>query len=120
MQVAFLKEDRLFPIPLLCEVRAPKPALAGALTEIARIVGKDLGQPLDIECAPLPKEAKHALITLHLPVSLASSHSHIWCLACRLACFCTDARVSVLIRAEEVFLPPTPSAPSLLATGSQA
>lgn len=117
MQNTILERDR--PAPLFCEVRAPRPAVAGALTEIARIVGKDLGQPLEIECAPLPREAKQALITLHLPAALAATHSHVWCLACRLACFCTDARVSVLIRAEEAFAPP-PSVVPLLATGSQA
>jgi hypothetical protein len=43
------------------------------------------------------------VLTLHLPAELAVSQHPVWCLACRLACFCPDARVSVLVRGEASF-----------------
>ena len=38
----------------------------------------------------------HLSVTPEEPVE----HHQVWCLACRVACFCSQARVSVLIESE--------------------
>jgi invasion protein IalB len=88
---------------LLCEIHAPRAAQAAALAEIAASVARDLGQPLAVKTLALGSVACGArrhepALTLHLPAALASTQHQAWCLACRLACFCPDARVSVLVQ----------------------
>lgn len=56
-----------------------------------------------------PMNAQHRadlLLVLRLPVELAASQHPVWCLVCRLACFCPAARLSMLILGEEAFAPP--------------
>jgi hypothetical protein len=83
-----------------CEIRAPSPMLAD-LERITRFCADEIGQSMEV----LTREISHGapLITLHLPAEQAASQHHVWCLACRLACFCPNARASVLVRAETQF-----------------
>jgi hypothetical protein len=92
---------------LLCEIHAPRTSLAASLADIAVICARDVGQTLAVKFfiveAPVRKEASPPSLTLHLPVELAAGQHPVWCLACRLACFLPDARVSVLIQGEHAF-----------------
>lgn len=82
---------------ILCEILAPRATDAAALGAIARTCARDLGQPLTVRAAPLDAPVRESVLTLHLPAELAASQHQIWCLACQLACFCPQARVSILV-----------------------
>ncbi|CAM2772736.1 hypothetical protein [Rariglobus hedericola] len=86
---------------IICEITAPRSAQAAALAEIAGLCARDAGQRLVVKTLVIGRSktgVNEPVLTLHLPVELASSQNQIWCLACRLACFCPDARVSVLVQ----------------------
>jgi hypothetical protein len=84
--------------PLFCEIHAPRAAQAAALAEIAVACARDVGQPLLVKTLLIGgREKTTPVLTLHLPVELAPSRHQVWCLACRLACFCPQARISVLV-----------------------
>jgi hypothetical protein len=89
--------------PIVCEIHARRASQAAAFAEIAVVCARDVGQPLAVKKLVMGAEAREAVLTLHLPVELAVDQHRVWCLACRLACFCPDARVSVLVRGETVF-----------------
>lgn len=90
---------------ILCEIHAQRASEAGALAEIAADLARDIGQPLAVKTLAIGRQSGHRepVLTLHLPIELAASQHPIWCLACRLACFCPSARVSVLVRGEAAF-----------------
>lgn len=83
-----------------CEIHAPNSALPD-LAAIVRFCAKELGYTLDLLTNEV--RAAEATITLHLSAEEAAAQHPVWCLACRLACFCPNARVSVLIRAGTEF-----------------
>lgn len=89
--------------PIVCEIHAPRASQAAAFAEIAVVCARDIGQPLSVKKLVMGAEAREAVLTLHLPVELAIDQHRVWCLACRLACFCPGARVSVLVRGEAAF-----------------
>lgn len=92
------------PYPLLCEILAPRSAQAAALAEIATACARDVAQPLIVKTLQMGAAAGRVpVLTLHLPAELASSQHQVWCLACRLACFCPAARVSVFVSGEGAF-----------------
>ena len=94
------------PVDIICEIHAPRSAVAASLAEIAVICARDVGQRLTVKTLVINAvECPEAVLTLHLPVELASTQHQVWCLACRLACFCPEARVSVLVRGEQAFAP---------------
>lgn len=96
-------------LAVVCEIFAPRAAQVAAFAEIASLCANDLGQPLIVKAAPAVAAARQPLLTLHLPAEFAASQHQVWCLACRLACFCPDARVSVLVKGEHSFAsPPRP------------
>lgn len=88
---------------IVCEILAPDAILATALGRIADICAYDTGQPVSLRT--LPFSAAEPAITLRLPVELAATQHPVWCLACRLACFCPEVRISVLILGENSFAP---------------
>lgn len=94
---------------LLCEVCSPDDPTASALAEIATACARELGLSLAIKTAAVrAKAGPHStpsVLTLHLPVEQAASQHEVWCLACRLACFCPSARVSVLVLGQSHFQP---------------
>lgn len=90
---------------IVCEILAPDAVLATALGRIAGLCARDTGQPLTLRT--LPFGGAEPALTLRLPVELAASQHPVWCLACRLACFCPSVRVSVLILGESTFAPKT-------------
>lgn len=108
--------------PVLCEIVTARAAHAAVLAEVAAACARDVGQPLTVKTlrfgrrAPSPAQPT---LTLHLPAELAASQHQIWCLACRLACFCPSARVSVLVLGADAFEAPgnddTASPPLLFA-----
>lgn len=55
------------------------------------------GCPIRLKKLVSALAAEEPVLTLHLPAELAATQPQVWCLACRLACFCPDARVSVLV-----------------------
>lgn len=94
--------------PIPCEIRAPG-KVAADLTHIAEFCAGEIG--LAIEVVTRDERVSEPLVTLHATPEQAVSQHPIWCLVCRLACFCPQARVSVLVRAESAFRPgPRPAA----------
>jgi hypothetical protein len=89
------------PAQVVCEILAPNAALAETLGRIVGACARDAGQPVTLSARPA--DGHDAVITLRLPVELASTQHPVWCLACQLACFCPQARVSVLILGENAF-----------------
>ncbi len=89
------------PAQVVCEILAPNAVLADTLGRIVGACARDAGQPVTLKA--LPHDERDAVITLQLPVALASTQHPVWCLACQLACFCPQARVSVLILGENSF-----------------
>ncbi len=94
--------------PIICEIHAPRSSQAAALAEIAAVCARDVGQPLISRTLAIGTDCVEASLTLHLPVEMAEAQHRVWCLACRLACFCPSARVSVLVRGEATFAPAPP------------
>lgn len=89
------------PAPSLrCEIHAPGSILAD-LTHIACFCAADVRLPIWTVPRAIPRD--ESAITLHLPVEAAATQHPVWCLACRLACFCPQTRVSVLVRADTAF-----------------
>lgn len=89
------------PSQVVCEILAPNAVLADALGRIVTTCAREAGQPVMLKS--LSSTERDAVITLRLPVDVASSQHPVWCLACQLACFCPQARVSVLILGENAF-----------------
>ncbi len=85
---------------IICEIHATG-STVGDLERIARFCADEIGQSMDV----LTREVGggDALITLHVSAEQAASQHPVWCLACRLACFCPNARVSIFVRAETKF-----------------
>jgi len=91
------------PPPVVCEIRSSHASEAGILSEIAKTCARELAQPLLVKTVSSGQRIQDPLITLQLPVELAATQHEVWCLACRLACFCPSARVSVFVSASEIF-----------------
>jgi hypothetical protein len=92
---------------LACEIISPSHDQGVALAAIALVCARDLGQALRVRRRRTDTDAP-ALLVLHLPATLAAAQHPVWCLACRLACFCPDARVSVQVSCRETFAPARP------------
>jgi hypothetical protein len=90
---------------IICEIHAPRSSQAAALAEIATVCARDVGQPLVARTLAIGSDCPEPALILHLPVELAVAQHRVWCLACRLACFCPMARVSVLVCGEKSFAP---------------
>jgi hypothetical protein len=84
---------------ILCELHAPSARRSSGLVKIIAALGHDVGQLLRIKVLELRggKAEQGASLTLHLPAELAASQHQVWCLACRLACFCPAVRVGVFV-----------------------
>ncbi|MBE2212368.1 MAG: hypothetical protein IAE82_00745 [Opitutaceae bacterium] len=80
---------------LRCEIHASK-RLAPILSNIVQTCARDLGQPVAVVLTARAN-ATIPVITLVLPAEVVIEPHQAWCLACRVACFCPDARVSVLV-----------------------
>lgn len=89
------------PVSLPCTIAGPDRATVCALAEIADACSRDLAVSLELRTSVTRKRDRQPpdgpVLTLHLPVELAASQHQVWCLACRLACFCPSVRVSVLV-----------------------
>ncbi len=93
--------------PLVCEIHASDAATGSDLAHIAETCARETGVTVAMQV--LSTGGRQQTLTLRLPAELAASQHPVWCLACRLACFCPTARVSVLILGEEMFTRPSPS-----------
>jgi len=89
-------------IALVCEIVARDAMTATAVAQIAKVCAQDVRQPLVVK-SRAQAGVSVTVLTLHLPAALAAGQTPAWCLACRLACFCPDARVSVLVLAAPEF-----------------
>ncbi|KXU37646.1 hypothetical protein AXK12_01530 [Cephaloticoccus capnophilus] len=89
--------------PVVCEIRSTHASESGILAEIAKTCARELAQPLLVKTIQAGPSTQDPLITLQLPVEMAATQHEIWCLACRLACFCPSARVSVFVSASDLF-----------------
>jgi hypothetical protein len=100
---------------VVCEITATQLPLASELARIARACAKDLGQKISVCTPKIATQARHSaepVLTLHLSAELAAAQHPVWCLACRLACFCPTARVSVLVHGEKAFRTESTPAPA--------
>lgn len=88
---------------LVCEIHTSDATNGADLAHIAATCARETG--VAVITRVLPTHGREQTLTLHLPAELAASQHPVWCLACRLACFCPGARVSVLILGEEAFCP---------------
>jgi len=96
---------------IVCEILAPHAKLTRALADAANIAARSVGQAILIKTHAVNIGGRDdVVITLHLPTVLAAEQHQVWCLACRLACLCPQARVSVLILGQDAFASP-PSRP---------
>lgn len=86
-----------------CEIVTSTSAAAASLAEIAAKCAHTTGHVLVPVKLEAQRPVKQPLLTLLLPLELAGAQNEVWCLACRLACFCPDARISVLVQAAEAF-----------------
>lgn len=77
---------------------------AAALAQVAAVCARDVGQPLAVTTR-VRRAIRESLVTLYLPAAIAATQRQIWCLACRLACFCPGTRVSVLVQGEFALAP---------------
>jgi hypothetical protein len=98
------------PAAVVCEIIADSIEQARTIARIAAACAFDVGQPVVIQTSrharttsPRQTATRVSVLTLHLPAELASTQNAIWCLACRLACFCPSVRVNVLVRCEKSF-----------------
>jgi hypothetical protein len=91
------------PATIVCEISAPHTFQAGALADIARVCARDVGQAIVVKKQAHGAAGGVSVLTLLLSAELAGSQHRVWCLACCLACFCPEARVSVLVRGENLF-----------------
>jgi hypothetical protein len=94
------------PRSIFCEIRAPGQAAAD-LAHIAEFCAKEIG--LALEVTARDERVAEPLVTLHSTAEQAASQHPIWCLVCRLACFCPQARVGVLVHAQDRFVQPAAS-----------
>ena len=94
------------PRTIACEILAPRAADGDVLAVIARTCARDTGQPITVKVVDADAPVREPVVTLRLPAELAASQHQVWCLACRLACFCPQARVSVLVLGAASFDPP--------------
>ncbi|HEU5080491.1 MAG TPA: hypothetical protein VFT72_14870 [Opitutaceae bacterium] len=88
---------------LHCDIVAPSLGAARVLGKIARACAKDVGVKLQVHAEADLKSSAQKILTLEMSAEMAASQNPAWCLACRLACFCPDTRVSVLVRSEDSF-----------------
>ncbi len=89
---------------VVLEIRARSVRHAAALSEIAMACAKDVGQKLEVVTSAVAS-MRESVLTLFLPAERAASQHEVWCLACRLACFCPRARVCVWVQGETAFSP---------------
>ena len=81
---------------ILCEIHAPD-RLATDLEWTVNYFAGQTGLPLTAIASRA--QAKEPVVTLHLqPEQNFPSHP-VWCLVCRLACLCPQARVGILVHA---------------------
>lgn len=87
---------------LHCTVYGQVESQSLAAAAIIEKCAEDIGQQVFVSTSP-DSAALETTITFELSAEQASGQDQVWCLACRVACFCPDARVSVLIRGEDSF-----------------
>ena len=92
--------------PLTCEIHTPSESKGRALAQIVESCANELAQPVLVKQQRIPRNQRGSVAThivLELPADIASSQHEAWCLSCRLACFCPDVRVSVLVLGADAF-----------------
>ncbi len=120
-----LSRNNILSSTFTCDLIAPGKKLLRHLSGIAKVCARDVGVRLRLNPQQMPDSAPGGIFTLHLSAGQAISQHAIWCLACRLACFCPDAQVSVLVSAESAFVaasqvPPASPAATMPATSARA
>ena len=86
------------PAALDCEIVADS-ATAPPLAAIVRTCAVDVGQPLVLRLKHALRAEPSITFRVPVPVALLFEHDRAWCLAGRVACFCPQARVAVVIEA---------------------
>lgn len=92
--------------PIFCEIISDH-AQADNLARVVSFCAKQTGFTLDIVARGIPDSVP--VVTLHLNARQAAPDQPVWCLVCRLACLCPQARVGTLIRAADRFAGPRPT-----------
>ena len=98
--------------PLTCEIHAPSATKGDALAQVVDTCANELAQPVLVKQRRIPRNHRGSIpthISLELPADIAASQHEVWCLTCRIACFCPDVRVSVLVLGADSFPRSTPA-----------
>lgn len=92
---------------MLCEICAATGALAAELEHVVAYCAAQTGIHATVLRLP-PSGTGTAQITLRLPPEAAGPGEPVWCLVCRLACLCPQARVGVFVQASTAIAPSLP------------
>jgi len=85
---------------ILCEIHAPD-RLATDLAWTVHFFAGQTGQSLTAVASE--DRVSEPAVTLHLQPGQNSPAHPVWCLVCRLACLCPQARVGILVHAADSF-----------------
>lgn len=89
------------PTPILCVIHAEEHQSAD-LASVVTFCSSQTG--FAIEVVTHASSDPKPVVTLHLAPERASADNPVWCLVCRLACLCPQARVGALIYAHGAFI----------------
>jgi hypothetical protein len=97
--------QQVVPAEVTVVIEADSRARAEEYGRIVLHCGLDLGKCVRVECAvrPLSRRKMPICIVLHVSASEVCRDKTVWCLSCRVACFCSPASVSVIVHAEGEF-----------------
>ncbi len=90
-------------IPISCKIRASGQTVID-LAYIVELCAGEIG--LSLEIVARDQRIAEPFVTLHASAEQAASQHPLWCLVCRLACFCPQTRVGVLVYAQDKFAQP--------------
>lgn len=96
----------LMNTPLLCEIHAPSLRQEDALRQIVETCARDAALQVVTDTHRIPRNRRGSIsthITLQMTADIAACQHEAWCMVCRLACFCPQARVSVLVLGGNAF-----------------
>lgn len=90
---------------ILCEIFAPSSRQQKELIKIAQTCAIDLKVviPLNVLARATDDKDRVSKITFSIPVGVALAYDSIWRLACRVAYFCPQTRVTTQIQSNQPF-----------------
>lgn len=87
---------------IVCEIHSAADQSAD-LEYIVLFCARQAGLRLAVIAGETPSATP--VVTLQLNSEQAAADRSVWCLVCRLACFCPQARVGAVVQAPSAFVP---------------